>query len=386
MNIQFAYSQDGFQGNYSYASKEKLDIKELEKMSSFDLRIMRNEICARHGYIFESFFMNEFFKCWYWYKPSLSNVYDNLTELEKKNIELIKKVESGEYLYLAFKNGSLFDEGKSFFECDSNGFSIISVDYEEKYLNNTPFLIKKTKETISDSKVDGNYFMTTIELYNIKNTSDSIKCFKRIKTGDENVEIYKANKLVYQTKTPLTGGDKDLCKIVDIEDNQPFIISNSIDQIFRIRKSVFYNSNCRWISFYQTSGTDESWVYDRDWKKIERKIIDGISYHKIGTIVYAEEDYIYQMVDIFEKEQTDLKSKHLNIKLFFPEDNKPFEIESSENDIILKDDNFDCFEIGLYVDNELYKLDVKGDDIVVGNFQNEIIKIIKRDVSKYVIN
>ncbi len=384
IHIQFGCTQNDFQGNYIIASKEKLNIEQLERMSSFELRLMRNEIYARHGYKFKTFFMSEFFNSWDWYKPTYDNVNGKLTELEKQNIKLIKAVENGEYLSLKFENGIITDEEKSSFRMDKAGYKSKSVDYVVSYFNNSKVLIKKTKEILSDNRVDGNYPMTSIELYKIGKETSNLECFKRIKTKDEYVTIYKANKLVYQTKTPILGSDKTLYKIVDVEDNQPFIASNSVDQIFRVRNSSF---NSRWISLYeQLSTNDESWVYDRDWKRIKVKNIDDKTYQKIGTIVYSEEDYIYQMIDIFESERVNNRSTDLKIKLIFPDDKTPYEVNSNENDIILKDKGFENFKIGLYIDKELIEIAVNGDEVNIGDCFIERIKIFKRDVSRYKIN
>jgi hypothetical protein len=347
---------------------------------------MRNEIYARHGYIFKTFFMSEYFNSWNWYKPTLDNVNNKLTELEKDNIKLIKAVENGEYLSLKFENDIILDKEASTFQWHNNGYNSKSVDYLVRNFNNSKVLIKKTRKILSDNKVDGNYPMTSIELYKIDKETANIKCFKRIKTKDENVTIYEANKLVYQTKTPILGSDKNLHRIVDIEDNQPFITSNSLDQIFKIRNSN-YKSNCRWISLYeQLSSDDESWIYDRDWKRIKIKKIEDKTYRKIGTIVYAEEDYIYQMIDIFESERVNNRSTDLKIKLIFPEDKTPYEVNSNENNIILKDKDFGNFKIGLHIDKELIEIDVNGDQVIIGDCVIDRIKIFKRDVSRYKIN
>ena len=69
---------------------------ELNGLSKDDLKIMRNEIFARYGFIFqEGGKMNNYFKNEGWYKPKLNNVDSKLTQLEKYNIRLIKNYETG---------------------------------------------------------------------------------------------------------------------------------------------------------------------------------------------------------------------------------------------------------------------------------------------------
>ena len=69
---------------------------EVSKMSKKKLRLARNEIFARHGYIFDSADLNKYFNDKNWYIPSIkpSEWSDSLlNKYEKKNIALIKKYE-----------------------------------------------------------------------------------------------------------------------------------------------------------------------------------------------------------------------------------------------------------------------------------------------------
>ncbi len=83
-----------FSGKYPEASYTKLNETELQKMSKAELQIMRNEIFARYGYIFrEGGKMQKHFKSTEWYRSQHKNVDLFLTELEKENIALIRKIE-----------------------------------------------------------------------------------------------------------------------------------------------------------------------------------------------------------------------------------------------------------------------------------------------------
>ena len=56
------------------------------------LRLMRNEIMARHGYApFKSQELRDYFESKPWYNPASENI--SLTAVEKINVELIKLVE-----------------------------------------------------------------------------------------------------------------------------------------------------------------------------------------------------------------------------------------------------------------------------------------------------
>jgi len=76
------------------ASSRILNIEDLEKYSIEDLAIMRNEVFADYGYIFKSSKWKSYFTNMDWYKPRYENVNNNLSNIEKLNVELILKVEN----------------------------------------------------------------------------------------------------------------------------------------------------------------------------------------------------------------------------------------------------------------------------------------------------
>jgi protein containing caspase domain len=59
-----------------------------------ELRLMRNTIYARHGYMFQSADLQEYFSQFDWYEPRLNVVTENdMSEIERKNVALIKRFE-----------------------------------------------------------------------------------------------------------------------------------------------------------------------------------------------------------------------------------------------------------------------------------------------------
>jgi hypothetical protein len=84
-------------GLYPQTSIRKLDRMDVESLapSKHDKKIMRNEIYARHGYIFQTEDMRNYFNNQSWYTPRYSDVSSMLTAIEKYNIELIKYAETG---------------------------------------------------------------------------------------------------------------------------------------------------------------------------------------------------------------------------------------------------------------------------------------------------
>jgi hypothetical protein len=54
---------------------------------------MRNEVYARHGYIFKTPDMVDYFTRQSWYRPAAVDVTDRLSDAEKRNVQLIKASE-----------------------------------------------------------------------------------------------------------------------------------------------------------------------------------------------------------------------------------------------------------------------------------------------------
>jgi len=78
---------------YEFLSARSLTASDIENMNKYDLKIMRNEIYARYGYIFKSSDMKAYFESQIWYTPKYDDVTSLLTEIEKRNVELIKRYE-----------------------------------------------------------------------------------------------------------------------------------------------------------------------------------------------------------------------------------------------------------------------------------------------------
>ncbi len=69
------------------------EASELEQLSDYDLFVARNEIYARHGYVFEAGELSEHFSSKSWYHPS--DVFNEgaLNEVERANVSAILQVE-----------------------------------------------------------------------------------------------------------------------------------------------------------------------------------------------------------------------------------------------------------------------------------------------------
>ena len=87
-------SSAGNSSIYPQASERLLTPDDVSNLTGWELKIMRNEIFARHGYIFKKEEMRNYFMYEKWYVPRFENVDGMLSDVEKKNIELIKRYES----------------------------------------------------------------------------------------------------------------------------------------------------------------------------------------------------------------------------------------------------------------------------------------------------
>lgn len=79
----------------SLCSTQKYSKTDIKDKELYELKILRNEIFARHQYVFENERLNEYFSQLDWYKPNNdSNQSISLNTNEKHNIDLFKKEEN----------------------------------------------------------------------------------------------------------------------------------------------------------------------------------------------------------------------------------------------------------------------------------------------------
>lgn len=94
---KFSYNPKA--GTYPQSSTRALTEKDVENLKNEELRLMRNEIYARHGYSFKLADMRGHFEKLDWYMPTAVDITNKLTRIEKNNADLIKRYEkySAEY-------------------------------------------------------------------------------------------------------------------------------------------------------------------------------------------------------------------------------------------------------------------------------------------------
>jgi hypothetical protein len=92
----FATTNDIFKIN---PSKELIKKEVVENLSKADLYILNKLIYAKHGKIFNEKKLREYFLNHSWYLPVSNNVDSDLTEIEKKNIDLLQRYEQNAKVY-----------------------------------------------------------------------------------------------------------------------------------------------------------------------------------------------------------------------------------------------------------------------------------------------
>lgn len=78
-------------GDLPEASARLLSAADLEKKTAGELRIMLNEIYARHSHLFKSADLQEHFSRQPWYTPKQPADWSMFSDIEKANIGLIRK-------------------------------------------------------------------------------------------------------------------------------------------------------------------------------------------------------------------------------------------------------------------------------------------------------
>ena len=76
---------------YDWLGQRYATWNDIKYLDAGQIRVLKNSIYARHGYIFQTRDMIEYFNAQPWYTPRTRNV--RLSEIETYNVQLIKSVE-----------------------------------------------------------------------------------------------------------------------------------------------------------------------------------------------------------------------------------------------------------------------------------------------------
>ena len=83
------------QGRWPITNQKIVMERYLLRYTKSMLRLMRNEIYARHGYKFVSVDLSDYFSKTSWYHPGTDNSKIKLSPLEQLNVNIIRKIEDG---------------------------------------------------------------------------------------------------------------------------------------------------------------------------------------------------------------------------------------------------------------------------------------------------
>ena len=89
----YDYSLDSLERAAEITAERDLEYADISGLSTEELRILRNWIFAKHGYIFHSEDLQEYFGAKDWYTPVSTNVTAELTDVERRNVAFIKRYE-----------------------------------------------------------------------------------------------------------------------------------------------------------------------------------------------------------------------------------------------------------------------------------------------------
>ena len=79
------------------SSERPLEWSDIYMLSNEDIRIAKNEIYARHGYIFKDENLKNYFMGQLWYIPSVkAEEFDDsvFSDIEKRNLELLNRLDT----------------------------------------------------------------------------------------------------------------------------------------------------------------------------------------------------------------------------------------------------------------------------------------------------
>jgi hypothetical protein len=369
-----AFSQFKYKDYTPIASREKIDSSFVMEKSSFQLKIIRNEVFAYHGFIFNSPELRTYFNGCQWYKPESENVDNLLSDLERENIDFIINFEKTGFVDLTSLNAQSTLSTNSYFKFEEKDFISKSVTYEDiigSIPNERPEYIIQKIEYYDENNipnVDGTA-IRKIELNIFETKENKFTLYKHITEIADYLTVFEINdRLIYESEYTPTGSGNSYYKLVDIEDNFAFLTYGDKSQCFELK-----GNDTRWIS----ANVKFEWYDEREISFIR---LNNIRYQKVGSIVYSDFNKIYQILDIYkpQNEVDAIYSKpgpkpRPSISLEPKPDNQffiKFLSKDGHNEVILKE--FTDFNIIYhYFDNE-YKFSVIGDSIDISNFRDDV--------------
>lgn len=165
------------------SSKQLLTQADLFLYDSFTLKLAKNEIFARKGYIFKNEALKNYFNNMPWYEPNenIKGTFDELNDIEKQNVSLIEKYSVNE-LNTSYYGDFKYKEStiKKSMSIKENPYNL---SYEEVYYNGKLYY----KESV---KIDLNYdnLLEELTIYFYPDCEDIYPCI--IEIVDSNGKLY----------------------------------------------------------------------------------------------------------------------------------------------------------------------------------------------------
>lgn len=91
--IRYLFEAGNISGDFPFTALQPMTCGQIEHFTRKELRLMRNEIYARHGMRFRSADLQKHFEAKAWYTPTTDDVSEQLSEIERINIEMIRQIE-----------------------------------------------------------------------------------------------------------------------------------------------------------------------------------------------------------------------------------------------------------------------------------------------------
>ncbi|WFD11510.1 YARHG domain-containing protein [Tepidibacter hydrothermalis] len=167
--------------NLNFNLNQLFDVIELNKLDSKELAILRNSIYAKHGYIFSTEEVSEYFSQFSWYKPLSKDVEKKLNNIDKENIKNIIAIEKKSSIIKNSKDNRNYSEGGT-----------VNISLNKNTQKETLYISKEELE------MQGGNFPTRIVL-KVKNSeivfdsswNDGLYvCVTDFDNQDEDVDIY----------------------------------------------------------------------------------------------------------------------------------------------------------------------------------------------------
>lgn len=177
--------------NCSNCSTLKYSNSSIENNELFELQLLRNEIFARHGYVFNNSRLGDYFSKYKWYNPDYKNpIKDiNLNSIEKHNVNIIKAKEAE----------ILKNRDQIIVELNSIKLAVRQKDkialkriFNQDYASIDPALLKLINDVITDSALENIHWFKGNALYKMTIDNGLYKAKKSIYMSGNTIKISSA--------------------------------------------------------------------------------------------------------------------------------------------------------------------------------------------------